>query len=38
MNTGSLDRWTPYALSMLRIFAGLTFVPHGTHKYFPINF
>jgi putative oxidoreductase len=27
-------RWTPYALSILRIFVGLTFVQHGTHKYF----
>ena len=30
----SLSRWTPYALSLLRIFVGLTFVQHGTHKYF----
>jgi putative oxidoreductase len=29
-----LSRWTPYALSTLRIFVGLTFVQHGTHKYF----
>jgi putative oxidoreductase len=29
-------RWTPYALSVLRIFVGLTFVQHGTHKYFNI--
>ena len=29
-----LRRWTPYALSLLRIFVGLTFVQHGTHKYF----
>lgn len=29
-----LSCWTPYALSLLRIFAGLTFVQHGTHKYF----
>ena len=28
------NRWTPYALSLLRIFVGLTFVQHGTHKYF----
>ena len=28
------SRWTPYALSLLRIFVGLTFVQHGTHKYF----
>ena len=27
-------RWTPYALSLLRIFVGLTFVQHGTHKFF----
>ena len=27
-------RWTPYALSALRIFVGLTFFQHGTHKYF----
>src|SRR3954470_16982544 len=27
-------RWTPYALSLLRIFVGLTYVQHGTHKYF----
>jgi putative oxidoreductase len=33
-NEGRLARWTPYALSMLRIFVGLTFVQHGTHKYF----
>jgi len=32
--TSRLDRWTPYALSGLRIFVGLTFVQHGTHKYF----
>ena len=30
----TLSRWTPYALSMLRIFVGLTYVQHGTHKYF----
>ena len=29
-----LSRWTPYALSLLRIFVGLTFFQHGTHKYF----
>ncbi|HEV2804666.1 MAG TPA: DoxX family protein [Chthoniobacterales bacterium] len=29
-----LKRWTPYALSALRFFAGLTFFQHGTHKYF----
>jgi len=29
-----LSRWTPYALSALRIFVGLTFFQHGTHKYF----
>jgi putative oxidoreductase len=28
------SRWTPYALSGLRIFVCLTFVQHGTHKYF----
>lgn len=33
-NGGRLSRWTPYALSALRIFVGLTFVQHGTHKYF----
>lgn len=33
MQTNS-SRWTPYALSLLRIFVGLTFVQHGTHKYF----
>lgn len=31
---GKLSRWTPYALSAMRIFVGLTFVQHGTHKYF----
>jgi putative oxidoreductase len=30
----ALSRCTPYALSMLRIFVGLTYVQHGTHKYF----
>jgi putative oxidoreductase len=29
-----LKRWTPYALSGLRFFVGLTFFQHGTHKYF----
>lgn len=29
-----LNRWTPYALSALRFFVGLTFFQHGTHKYF----
>lgn len=28
------SRRTPYALSLLRIFVGLTYVQHGTHKYF----
>jgi uncharacterized membrane protein YphA (DoxX/SURF4 family) len=28
-----LSRWTPYALSLLRIF-GVTFFQHGIHKYF----
>jgi putative oxidoreductase len=28
------SRWTPYALSGLRFFVGLTFFQHGTHKYF----
>ena len=28
------SRFTPYALSGLRIFVGLTFFQHGTHKYF----
>lgn len=28
------DRWTPYALSLLRIFVALTFFQHGTHKFF----
>jgi putative oxidoreductase len=28
------NRWTAYALSGLRIMVGLTFVQHGTHKYF----
>lgn len=28
------NRWAPYALSVLRIFVGLTFFQHGTHKYF----
>jgi putative oxidoreductase len=28
------SRWTPYALSGLRFFVALTFVAHGTHKYF----
>jgi putative oxidoreductase len=28
------SRWTPYAVSALRIFVALTFVAHGTHKYF----
>jgi len=28
------NRFTPYALSGLRIFVGLTFFQHGTHKYF----
>lgn len=28
------SRWAPYALSALRIFVALTFVQHGTHKYF----
>ena len=31
---GRLNRWAPYALSLLRIFVGLTYVQHGTHKYF----
>lgn len=31
---GPFNRWTPYALSALRIFVGLTFFQHGTHKYF----
>lgn len=32
--TGGPSRWMPYALSALRFFVGLTFVQHGTHKYF----
>lgn len=28
------NRWAVYALSGLRIMVGLTFVQHGTHKYF----
>jgi uncharacterized membrane protein YphA (DoxX/SURF4 family) len=31
---GEPSRWTPYALPALRFFVGLTFVEHGTHKYF----
>ena len=34
MRTEALSRWTPYALSLLRIFVALTFFQHGTHKYF----
>jgi putative oxidoreductase len=30
----ALSRWTPYALSGLRFFVALTYVQHGTHKYF----
>jgi putative oxidoreductase len=33
-NKDALSRWTPYVLSALRIFVGLTYVQHGTHKYF----
>ena len=33
MNTQP-NKWTPYALSGLRIFVALTFVQHGTHKCF----
>lgn len=28
------SRWAPYALSGLRFFVALTYVAHGTHKYF----
>lgn len=31
---GWLSRGTPYALSGLRFFVALTYVQHGTHKYF----
>ena len=30
----SLDRWTPYALGLLRIVAALLFLEHGTQKLF----
>lgn len=34
LDSAQPNRWAPYALSALRIFVGLTFFQHGTHKYF----
>lgn len=38
MNFDALNRWTPHALSILRIMAALLFMQHGTQKLlgFPI--
>ena len=33
-STGTLDRYTPYALAALRIVAALIFMEHGTQKLF----
>jgi putative oxidoreductase len=32
IDTRSLSNWTPYALALLRIVAGLIFLEHGTQK------
>lgn len=33
MNANTLARWTPVALALLRIVAGLIFLAHGTQKF-----
>ena len=32
IDTKRLSEWTPYALGLLRIVAGLIFLEHGTQK------
>ena len=34
MRLDSLDKYTPIALALLRIFAALLFIEHGTQKFF----
>jgi putative oxidoreductase len=34
MRLDALNRFTPYALAILRIVAGLIFIPHGMQKLF----
>lgn len=34
VNSQKLTRWTPQALGLLRVIAGLLFLEHGTQKFF----